>query len=98
MLCIAKTASCRTLSPAAFQLRKLVAAGEIPDTAYACIAVIHSGPALQLVPSDARGARMIASGMPCALCLVHCFSHKKITPINSCYESLIYRYYAMISK
>ena len=37
MLCIA---SCRTLSPAAVQLRKLVAAGEIPDTAYACIAVI----------------------------------------------------------
>ena len=36
-----KNASCRTLSPAAVQLRKLVAAGEIPDTAYACIAVIH---------------------------------------------------------
>ncbi len=33
MLCIAKTASCRTLSPAAVQLRKLVAGGEIPDTA-----------------------------------------------------------------
>ena len=32
MLRIAKIASCRTLSPAAFQLRKLVAAGEIPDT------------------------------------------------------------------
>ena len=32
MLCIAKIASCRTLSPAAVQLRKLVAAGEIPDT------------------------------------------------------------------
>ncbi len=41
MLCIAKTASCRTLSPAAFQLRKLVAAGEIPDRAYACIAVVY---------------------------------------------------------
>ena len=37
-----KNASCRTVSPAAVQLRKLVAAGEIPDTAYACIAVIHS--------------------------------------------------------
>ena len=36
-----KNASCRTISPAAVQLRKLVAAGEIPDTAYACIAVIH---------------------------------------------------------
>ena len=36
-----KNASCRTVSPAAVQLRKLVAAGEIPDTAYACIAVIH---------------------------------------------------------
>ncbi len=32
MLCIAKMASCRTHSPAAVQLRKLVAAGEIPDT------------------------------------------------------------------
>ena len=32
MLCIAKIASCRTLSPAAVQLRKLVAGGEIPDT------------------------------------------------------------------
>ncbi len=32
MLCIAKKASCRTFSPAAVQLRKLVAAGEIPDT------------------------------------------------------------------
>ena len=42
MLCIAKTASCRTFSPAAFQLRKLVAVGEIPDTAYACIAIVHS--------------------------------------------------------
>ena len=50
MLCIAKMLRaglsvlppCRTLSPAAVQLRKLVAAGEIPDTAYACIAVIHS--------------------------------------------------------
>ncbi len=41
MLCIAKIASCRTFSPAAFQLRKLVAAGEIPDTAYACIAVVY---------------------------------------------------------
>ena len=38
-----KNASCRTISPAAVQLRKLVAAGEIPDTAYACIAVIHFG-------------------------------------------------------
>ena len=36
-----KNASCRTISPAALPLRKLVAAGEIPDTAYACIAVIH---------------------------------------------------------
>ncbi len=44
MLCIAKTASCRTLSPAAFQLRKLVAAGEIPDSAYACIAVVYFRP------------------------------------------------------
>ena len=42
MLCIARIASCRTLSPAAVQLRKLVAGGETPDTAYACIAVIHS--------------------------------------------------------
>ena len=42
MLYIVKTASCRTFSPAAFQLRKLVAAGEIPDTAYACIAIVHS--------------------------------------------------------
>ena len=29
-------------SCAAVQLRKLVAADETPDTAYACIAVIHS--------------------------------------------------------
>ena len=39
MLCIAK--NCRTLSPAAVQLRKLVAGGEIPNTAHACIAVIY---------------------------------------------------------
>ena len=32
MFCIAKTASCRTFSPASVQLNKLVAAGEIPDT------------------------------------------------------------------
>ncbi len=31
MLCIAETVPCRTLSPAAFRLRKLVAADEIPD-------------------------------------------------------------------
>ncbi len=31
MLCIAEIASCRTVSPAAVQLRKLVAGGEIPD-------------------------------------------------------------------
>ena len=37
-----KIASCRTLSPAAVQLRKLVAGGEIPNTAHACIAVIYS--------------------------------------------------------
>ena len=36
-----KIASCRTLSPAAVQLRKLVAGGEIPNTAHACIAVIY---------------------------------------------------------
>ena len=36
-------ASCRTFSPAAIQLRKLVAAGEIPDAAQACIAVIYCG-------------------------------------------------------
>ncbi len=41
MLCIAKIASCRTFSPAAFQLRKLVAGGEIPDSACACISVVH---------------------------------------------------------
>ncbi len=41
MLCIAKIASCRTLSPASVQLNKLVAAGEIPDSAYACIAVVY---------------------------------------------------------
>lgn len=32
MLCIAEIASCRTSRPAAVQLRKLVAAGEIPAT------------------------------------------------------------------
>ena len=41
MFCIAKIASCRTFSPAAVQLRKLAAAGEIPDTVHACIAVIY---------------------------------------------------------
>ena len=41
MFCIVEIASCRTLSPAAVQLRKLVAGGEISETAYACIAVIH---------------------------------------------------------
>ena len=35
MLCIDKTAS-------ALRRRKRTAAGEIPDTVYACIAVIHS--------------------------------------------------------
>ena len=42
MLWIVGTASCRTFSPAAVQLRKLVAEGGIPETAYVCIAVIHS--------------------------------------------------------
>ena len=45
MSCIAKTASCRTLSPASIQLNKLVAAGEIPDSAYACITVVYFPPA-----------------------------------------------------
>ena len=34
--------SCFPFSPAAVQLRKLVAADEIPDTAHACLAVIYS--------------------------------------------------------
>ena len=34
MLCIVKMLSCRTISQAVVQLRKLVGAGEIPDTAY----------------------------------------------------------------
>ena len=46
-----KNASCRTVSPAAVQLRKLVAAGEISDTAHACIAVIHFLPVLGNTPT-----------------------------------------------
>ena len=36
-----KNVSCLPLSPAVVQLRKLVAAGEIPDTAHACVVAIH---------------------------------------------------------
>lgn len=41
MLRIVKTASCTQVSPGAVQLRRPGAAGEIPDTVYVCIAVIH---------------------------------------------------------
>ena len=38
MPCIARIASCRTLSPAAIQLRKLVAGGGIPVTGVCSVA------------------------------------------------------------
>jgi len=41
MLCIAKYASCSPVSPGAVRLRKLLAAGEIPDTSV-CSAPGHS--------------------------------------------------------
>ena len=41
MIRIAEIASCSPLSPAAVRLRKPAAAGGIPDTADACIAVIY---------------------------------------------------------
>ena len=41
MLCIAKNCFVLFFSPSAVQLRELVAGGEIPDTAYACIAIIY---------------------------------------------------------
>ena len=55
MLCIAKTASCFPFSPAAVQLHKLVAAGEIPRYGRVlCTGVVHYFPGKKLFPCSIR--------------------------------------------
>ena len=57
MLCIAKTASCFPFSPAAVQLHKLVAAGEIPRYGET-VSVFHPAAVKSQIPGRKAGCSM----------------------------------------